>query len=139
MRFESLILLLVPVSGLAQQSADATRAIEPLSSPYLLQLTGGLILVVLVIFLLAWILKRLNFTQQSQAGLIRVIAGMSLGTRDRIVLVQVGEEQILLGLLPGRIAKLHSLEVPILVDPKPDSSPAFAQKLNRLMGKKAEK
>ena len=66
-----------------------------------------------IIFLLAWLVKKFNLNQQSSSGLIRVIAGLSIGTRDRIVLLQVGEEQILVGLTPGRIEKLHTLAQPL--------------------------
>ena len=91
----------LPMTALAQ--ADSIAPLEPLSSPYLLKLTGGLILVVAIIFGLAWMLKKLNINQASQNGLIRIVAGLSIGTRDRIVLLQVGDEQILVGLTAGRI------------------------------------
>ena len=130
MRFSLGILTLMP--GWALAEGEATL-LEPMSSPYLLKLTAGLVLVVVAIFVLAWLVKKFNLTQQSSHGLIRIIAGLSIGTRDRIVLLQVGEEQILVGLTPGRIAKLHTLEHPLQA---PDSIPAsgsFASKLNRIM------
>ncbi len=81
----------------AQSELITAAPLEPLSSPYLLKLTGGLLLVVAVIFVLAWLVKKFNLNQQSQNGLIKIIAGLSIGTRDRIVLLQIGEEQILIG------------------------------------------
>ncbi len=36
-----------------------------------------------------------------------------MGSRERIVLLQVGEEQVLIGVSPGRINKLHVLNKPI--------------------------
>ena len=109
-----LILCTLPLSLLAQQSkADATATIEPLSSSYLLKLTGGLILVVAAIFLVGWVVKKMNLTPQSHTGLIKVIAGLNLGTRERIILIEVGGEQILVGLCPGRMEKLHTLTTPL--------------------------
>ena len=122
----------------AQTEALETVPLEPLSSPYLLKLTGGLIMVVLVIFVLAWVVKKFNLNQQSQSGLIRIIAGLSIGTRDRIVLIQVGEEQILLGLTPGHIEKLHTLAVPLETSAEPLETASFATRLNRLMGERKE-
>ena len=113
---------------------EAVAPLEPVSSPYLLKLTGGLILVVFVIVVLAWLVKKLNLAQQSGQGLIRVVAGLSLGTRDRIVLLQVGEEQILVGLSPGRIEKLHTLAQPLDVPDGPAVGANFADRFNRLMG-----
>jgi flagellar protein FliO/FliZ len=58
---------------------------------------------------LAWIIKKMNLTPQSQTGLIKVIAGLNLGARERVVLLEVGGEQILVGLSSGRMDKLHTL------------------------------
>ena len=134
----SLLLFGILFSGALQAQSEPLEnvALEPLSSPYLLKLTGGLLLVVLVIFLLAWVVKKFNLNQQSQSGLIRIIAGLSIGTRDRIVLVQVGEEQILLGLTPGHIEKLHTLAVPLEVPGGPLEASSFAARLGRLMGER---
>ena len=135
MRFLPVLFVLLPQLALAQADKPAATALEPISSPYLLKLTGGLILVVVVIFALAWLVKKFNLAQQSHGGLIRIVAGVSIGTRDRIVLLQVGEEQILVGLTPGRIEKLHTLAEPL--NPAGEASAAstsFAEKINRLMG-----
>jgi flagellar protein FliO/FliZ len=119
---------------LAEAESGAATALEPLSSPYLFKLTGGLLLVVIVIFALAWLMKKFNLNQGAQNGLIRIVAGLSIGTRDRIVLLQVGEEQILVGLTPGRIEKLHTLAQPLEAPQGEPASASFADKFNRLMG-----
>ncbi len=135
MRFLAVIIGCLPQLALAQAERPAATVLEPMSSPYLLKLTGGLILVVVVIFALAWLVKKFNLAQQSQGGLIKIVAGVSIGTRDRIVLLQVGEEQILVGLTPGRIEKLHTLAEPLAIPGEsPAASASFAEKINRLMG-----
>jgi flagellar protein FliO/FliZ len=118
----------------AQTENLAAAPLEPISSPYLLKLTGGLILIVALILLLAWLVKKFNLNQQSHSGLIKIIAGLSIGTRDRIVLLQIGEEQILVGLTPGRIEKLHTLAQPLEAPGEQVVSGSFASKINRLMG-----
>lgn len=117
----------------AQTENLAAAPLEPISSPYLLKLTGGLILIVGLILLLAWLVKKFNLNQQSHTGLIKIIAGLSIGTRDRIVLLQIGEEQILVGLTPGRIEKLHTLAQPLEVPGEQVLTGSFASKINRLM------
>ncbi len=123
-------------AGVVRAQDQAVAPLEPVSSAYLLKLTGGLVLVVLIIVVLAWLVKKLNITQQSGQGLIRVVAGLSLGTRDRIVLLQVGEEQILVGISPGRIEKLHTLAHPLEAPDGPAVSASFSERLNRLMGER---
>lgn len=128
-------LFLLPVSLMAQQSkSEMTTAIEPLSSTYLLKLTGGLILVVAVIFLVAWFVKKMNLTPQHHSGLIKVIAGLNVGSRERIMLLEIGEEQILVGLCPGRIEKLHTLATPLNTDPvESNSSSSIQSKFSQLL------
>lgn len=124
MKMLFLTLWLLPATLFAQQSSSntanisktATATIDPLSSSYLLKLTGGLILVVAVIFVLAWLVKKMNLTPQSQTGLIKVVAGLNLGARERVVLLEVGGEQILVGLCSGRMDKLHTLATPVDAD-----------------------
>ncbi len=135
MRWLVLFLSCLPLVVFGQATAEEIAIIEPMSAPYLIKLTGGLVLVVAVIFALAWMVKRLNLTQHSQNGLLRIVAGLAVGTKDRIVLVQVGEEQILLGLSPGRIEKLHTLSEPITIEGSTHPTTPFAQKLSKLMNK----
>ncbi|MCF5179307.1 flagellar assembly protein FliO, partial [Pseudomonas sp. PA-6-1D] len=59
----------------------------------------------------------------------------ALGPRDRLVLVQVGEEQILLGITPGRITPLHVLKTPVEATRTETATPEFAQRLMELLGK----
>ncbi len=131
--------ILIPVgmissAVLAQAELNPVVPLEPLASPYLLKLTGALLLVVMVIFGLAWLVKKFNLNHQSQNGLISIVAGLSIGTRDRIVLLQVGEEQILVGLTPGRIEKIHTLSNPLDTADGQSPSASFAGKLSQLMG-----
>lgn len=139
MRGLALFLFYWPVELLAQAvDVDATM-IDPISPSYLFKLTLGLVAVVAIIFFFAWLAKRLNLTQQSQSGILRIVAGLPVGTRDRIVLLQVGEEQILLGLSPGRMEKLHTLAQPISVEENSATVTPFAKKLNDLMGRGSSK
>lgn len=133
MRWILVLTGLLSSTALAQSQLDSP-VLEPLSTPYLFKLTGGLLLVVMVIFVLAWLVRKFNLNQQSQNGLIKIIAGLSIGTRDRIVLLQIGEEQILVGLTPGRIEKLHTLSQPLDAPEGQLASSSFAEKLNRVMG-----
>ena len=126
---------LLSSAALAESQLDSSP-LEPLSTPYLLKLTGGLLLVVVAILVLAWLIKRFNLNQQSQNGLIRIIAGLSIGTRDRIVLLQIGDEQILVGLTAGRIEKLHTMAHPLEAPEGQPATSAFAVKLKRAMDDK---
>ncbi len=66
---------------------------------------------------------------------IRLISSQALGPRDRLVLVQVGEEQVLLGLTPGRITPLHVMRQPVHAAETEPAQPEFAQRLLELLNK----
>ncbi len=82
----------------------------------LTQLVFGLLLVLGLIFFLAWLLRRVQQAGPAGKGqVIELIGSRALGPRDRLMLVQVGNEQILLGLSPGTITALHVLKEPVPV------------------------
>lgn len=96
----------------------------------------GLLAVVGVILGLAWVLRRLQQVRPGGGQVIEVLGARALGPRDRLILVQVGQEQILLGLSPGRITPLHVLAHPVPAPaPGEPMAPEFAQRLMELLGK----
>ena len=103
----------------------------------LTQLVFGLLLVLGLIFFLAWLLRRVQQAGPAGKGqVIELIGSRALGPRDRLMLVQVGNEQILLGLSPGTITALHVLKEPVEVPSTSEkATPEFAQHLLRILGK----
>lgn len=101
----------------------------------LTQMVLGLLLVVGLIFVLAWLMRRVQNIGPGNAQVIEMIGSRALGPRDRLVLVQVGEEQILLGITPGRITPLHVLKTPVQTTQSQPATPEFAQRLMELLGK----
>ncbi|WLG52419.1 flagellar biosynthetic protein FliO [Pseudomonas sp. FP1742] len=131
--------LALPFSVLAAEPA-ATAAAPAVSSGVagqLTQLVFGLLLVLGLIFLLAWLLRRVQQAGPAGKGqVIELIGSRALGPRDRLMLVQVGNEQILLGLSPGTITALHVLKEPVQVPGGTEkTTPEFAQRLLELLGK----
>jgi len=131
--------LAFPFSVLAAEPV-ATAATPMASSGVagqLTQLVFGLLLVLGLIFFLAWLLRRVQQAGPAGKGqVIELIGSRALGPRDRLMLVQVGNEQILLGLSPGTITALHVLKEPVQVPSGTEkATPEFAQRLLELMGK----
>ena len=91
-----------------------------------------MVFILVLIFGLAWVMKKMQLTQHSQNGLIQVVSSISVGQRDRIALIQVGDEQLLIGLTPGRIEKLHTLKSAVNVDMNKDNQ-SFGDKFNQLL------
>ncbi len=98
--------------------AQADSASAPVSSQgsliaQLAQLGGGLLLVVGLIFLIGYLMRRVGPLAPQGGQHIRLVSSLPLGPRDRILLVDVGGKQMLLGASPGRINTLHVFDEPI--------------------------
>ncbi|WP_426235122.1 flagellar biosynthetic protein FliO [Pseudomonas sp. TWP3-2] len=121
----------------ATAAAAAVPAVSGSVAGQLTQLVLGLLLVVGLIFFLAWLMRRVQQAGPAGKGqVIDLIASRALGPRDRLLLVQVGNEQILLGLSPGTITALHVLKEPVVVPSTPEkATPEFAQHLLKILGK----
>ena len=131
------LLLALPLSALAAEpvaQVAATPAVGSVSGQ-LTQLVLGLLLVIGLIFLLAWLMRRVQRIGPGNGQVIELVGSRALGPRDRLVLVQVGEEQILLGITPGRITPLHVLKTPVDAVKTEAATPEFAQRLMELLGK----
>ncbi|MGN8274062.1 flagellar biosynthetic protein FliO [Pseudomonas sp. SMV71] len=134
--------MMLPFSVLAAEpaataaTAVAAPAVGSGVAGQLAQLVLGLLLVLGLIFFLAWLLRRVQQAGPAGKGqVIDIVGSRALGPRDRLVLVQVGNEQILLGLSPGSITALHVLKEPVQVPSTEQASPEFAQRLMELLGK----
>ncbi|MBV4484219.1 flagellar biosynthetic protein FliO [Pseudomonas sp. SWRI153] len=138
-------LLALPLSVLAAEPGTTAAAAPAATAPMvnsgvagqLTQLVFGLLLVLGLIFFLAWLLRRVQQAGPAGKGqVIELIGSRALGPRDRLVLVQVGNEQILLGLSPGTITALHVLKEPVEVPSASEkATPEFAQHLLKILGK----
>ncbi|WP_425604067.1 flagellar biosynthetic protein FliO [Luteimonas kalidii] len=97
----------------------------------------ALVLVVGLILLLSWLAKRMPGLGGGAGAhpSLRIVGALALGPRDRLVVVEVGETQLLLGVGAGGTRTLHTLDQP-LPTATAKSTPAFAQLLARHLGKK---
>ncbi|MBN2978612.1 flagellar biosynthetic protein FliO [Pseudomonas fluorescens] len=131
------LLVALPVHAWAAEpvAQAATAPVTGSVGGQLTQLVLGLLLVVGVIFVLAWLMRRVQSIGPGNAQVIELVGSRALGPRDRLVLVQVGEEQILLGITPGRITPLHVLKTPVQTTQSQPATPEFAQRLMELLGK----
>lgn len=127
------------MSEAAEQSASESLVGGSSALAPMMEVAFWLLVVVMAIFAGAWLLRRFGGSAFQGSGIIRVRAAVSLGGRDRLALVQVGEKQMLLGVSPGRINTLHVFDEPVLEnDPGSSgaaSDSAFARKLQSVMNR----
>lgn len=70
----------------------------------------GLLIVLIIFVVCVWVIKQLQRQQIGSGNRLHIVGGLSLGMRERIVLVQAGKKQLILGVTPNRIDTLHVLE-----------------------------
>jgi len=79
------------------------------SAGSLVQTITGLLIVLGALALFAWGMKRFGPKAQAGAGGLRIVGGLNLGGRERIVLVEVGDQWIVVGASPGRVNALATM------------------------------
>jgi flagellar protein FliO/FliZ len=128
------LLLALPALALAQGGDAALAHRGAVSLAGVLQVVTGLIAVLALIIAGAWVLKRYGRLQGIAHDQLRLVGGISLGQRERIVIVQAGSDRLLVGVAPGCIRTLHVLEPapePAAVDAAGSSPAAPASFLGR--------
>lgn len=98
------LLFSLPFSTLAAEAA--TPAI---SAGTYLQATLALALIVALLLGLAWLARKVSGSKGFGQGGMKVIGGVALGPRERIVLLEVGDEWLVIGVVPGQIRTLHRM------------------------------
>ena len=132
----SFIALLISASTIAaEEKVIASLSNEPVGLGNVLQMFFGLFVVVAIIFGMAWFMRRMGNMQGMAAGNLKVLGGVSVGQRERVVLLQAGDVQLLLGVAPGEVRTLHVMEEPIVINTNSKSSltSGFAEKLQSAM------
>jgi flagellar protein FliO/FliZ len=115
-------------------TALAQPAVSPLSVGSLTQLTLSLVAIVALILAISWALKRLKIAGPRGAGEMAVIGELNVGPKDRIVLIRVGESQVLVGIGASGPVQLTPLATPIVLK-ETDRMVPFAERLRELIGR----
>ena len=130
-------------------AADAV-AISP--SGGILKMVLGLVIVLAVMALITWVLKRMLPGVGNKQSVVRIVGGINVGSRERVVVVEVAGRWIVIGVAPGQVNGIANLEIGavqlaesalsdngIFSDSTNGFTETFAQWLNKSTGKMLEK
>ncbi|OZB75834.1 MAG: flagellar biosynthetic protein FliO [Halothiobacillus sp. 14-55-98] len=127
--------------SVASPTGPKPELFDPLSSGYLLKLVFSLVIVLALMFVVVWLLKRTGrFNGRAGSYPLNVLAQMPVGTRERVLLIAVGDRQMLLGVSQGHIEPLGWVDPPLSPDTISKSNPlegAFAQLMKNNMSQRA--
>ncbi|AFM60674.1 MULTISPECIES: flagellar biosynthetic protein FliO [Enterobacter] len=90
----------------------------PATGSVLMTVSGALALIILLMVVMAWAARRSGLARQlnDAQGNMTLVATQSLGPRERLVLVDVGEQRLVLGVTASQITCLAT-------QPRPENAP----------------
>ena len=112
-------------SAYALESSQSS--ISPLAT--LGKLAVALILVLVVFWVFARVMRQLNGAKGAIHSGLKIVGALSLGQRERVIVVQAGDEQLVLGVTASQINTLHVLAAPLSTGGD-DANGDFRQKLS---------
>ncbi|EMF0786568.1 TPA: flagellar biosynthetic protein FliO [Klebsiella aerogenes] len=103
------------------------QASQPVTEPAvsggsaLMQVSSALGAILLLILLAGWLFRRLGFAPQARNGrLLHLRASCQVGQRERVVVVEVDNTLLVLGVTAQQITPLHQFPAP----PRDENTPA---------------
>jgi len=118
---------MIALLGLSNSVFAATDAATPTTD--IISMVMPLGVVVVLILVLAFFVKKLNpnLTNNDE---FKVIRSLPLGSRERLMVVEIDNAQHLLGVTPHSINYLHKLETPLTEKELPELAKRFGKMLN---------
>lgn len=105
-----------------------------------LNVSLGLLFILLLIFSMAWLLKKMGYSNQTGQGQLKIIAMLNLGPKEKLAVIQVGQQQLLIGVTATQINTLHVLDESLSVtDVSENIEASFAHKISGFLNNKPNK
>lgn len=113
MRMHKLLILLLLAGPALADEAQKSLATGGLPTGNLtsaaIRMVLGLAVVLALLAATAWVSRRFRVAGGMRGGLIEVVSGLSLGARERVILIRVCGDQVLVGVSPSGMRTLHVL------------------------------
>ena len=118
--------LVLPNAALAAQGTDGIPANGAVD---LLRLAGSLLLVIGAIVCVCWLYARAQSLRVSGRGAITVLASQPVGAKEQVVVVEVADKQLVLGVTSAHVQTLHVFDTPAVSAGQQPLAGAFAERL----------
>lgn len=107
------LLMISPFIAGHAQAAPAAAQVTPLSVGSVFSVIFGLFVVLALLFGTAWLVRRLQRLQTAAPGILQPIAQQQLGLKERVMLLRIDQENILIACTGNGIRTLHTWQGPL--------------------------
>jgi flagellar protein FliO/FliZ len=115
------------LAALAACSVAHAETAPASSTGGLFQVLLGLVVVLGLMAAAAWSIRRMGLVKNTSASNVKIIGGVNVGNRERVLVVEVADQWIVVGVAPGRVNALSTMpkrEMPAVpVTPMGDAGP----------------
>jgi flagellar protein FliO/FliZ len=101
----SLLWLVASISAAAQPAATSA----PTAAGSFFQVLLGLIMVLALMAAAAWSLKKFGVAKLAGNATVRIVGGVSVGNRERVLVIEVADQWIVVGVTPTQINALSTM------------------------------
>jgi flagellar protein FliO/FliZ len=127
--------VLLAVFSSPSWAAEASLPSAGIGAGQVFTVLAGLAFVLLLVFGCGWFVKRFGGMQTARSGAIKVVSVLPVGSRERLALVEVGGQQLLLGVTAQQITTLHTFDEPVVEATNSKNTSEFAQKLQQMLSR----
>lgn len=132
LRYPFSLICAMPLTVLAQNTAP-----EADLGSGLMQMAVGFGIVLALLLGSLWLLKRISTPHGRSGQWLKIVGAIGIGPRERMVVVEVGDKWLVLGVAPGHVSFLHELpKDATLPPPTTVSLPDFAVKLRQILDRR---
>jgi flagellar protein FliO/FliZ len=93
----------------ADKPAVTAASAAPGSAASLLQVVFGLIVVLGLLVAALWALKRFGGMRLHAGAPLKIVGGIPVGNRERVLVLEVGDQWLVVGVAPGRVSMLTTM------------------------------
>ncbi len=119
---------------IADSANASTATVTPMvGGGELLGMGISMAIVVAAILLLGWLYSRSRLAGSGASDVINVVASRALGPKERLMVVEVADQQLLIGMTSTAVQTLHVFESPVEIAAQPVASSGFSNRLKAAM------
>ncbi len=108
---------------------DRVPAAPVIDASEIATLAISLVVVIAAILVVGWMYSRVRIGGGSGSGAIDVVASRALGPKERLMVVQVADQQLLVGMTSSQLQTLYVFDAPVVDGQRAVPNTGFAGRL----------